>query len=111
MKTGFIKYFFAAAAVLAISACATSSSAFMPTMGKTGSASSGGGGVKSGGAVKVSDSPLYFGIGSGSSLSSAMNTAKLNAVKHAASDALGKASSMANREVLEDKVYDIRCVS
>lgn len=54
---------------------------------------------------KVSDSPLYYGSGEGSTQSAAINSAKLNAVKKAVNDALGVASSMANREVLEDKVY------
>ncbi len=56
-------------------------------------------------AVKVSDSPMYYGTGSGSSQSAAINAAKLAAVKKAVNDVLGIASSMANREVLEEKVY------
>ncbi len=56
-------------------------------------------------ASKVSDSPLYYGTGSGSSQSAAINAAKLDAVKKAVNDVLGVASSMANREALENKVY------
>ncbi len=83
--------------VIFLGACATTSEG-----GPGGSVSGSGGAGK---AEKISDSPLYFGTGTGNSQSAALNSAKLNAVKKAVIDALGKASSLANRENLEDKVY------
>lgn len=83
--------------VIFLGACATTSEG-----GPGGSVSGSGGAGK---AERISDSPLYFGTGTGNSQSAALNSAKLNAVKKAVIDALGKASSLANRENLEDKVY------
>ncbi|MCD6397812.1 MAG: hypothetical protein J7L71_09755 [Spirochaetaceae bacterium] len=53
----------------------------------------------------VSASPVYYAAGSGTTQSAAFNEAKMNAVKKAASDALGIASSSANRDKLENKIY------
>jgi len=53
----------------------------------------------------LSASPVYYATGSASSQSAAFNDAKMNAVKKAASDALGIASSAANRDKLESKIY------
>ncbi len=81
----------AAALIIFISACAT-----VP---------SGGVNTSAGGSESISASPMYYGSGEGSTQSGAINSAKLNAVKKAVADALGTASSTANREVLEDKIY------
>lgn len=53
----------------------------------------------------LSASPVYYATGSGSSQSAAFNDAKMNAVKKAASDALGIASAAANRDKLMSKIY------
>jgi len=53
----------------------------------------------------VSASPVYYATGSGTTQSAAFNDAKMNAVKKAASDVLGIASSSANRDKLENKIY------
>ncbi|MDA3939451.1 MAG: hypothetical protein PF693_09105 [Spirochaetia bacterium] len=53
----------------------------------------------------LSASPVYYATGSGSSQSSSFNDAKMNAVQKAASDALGIAASLANRDKLESKIY------
>jgi len=53
----------------------------------------------------LSASPVYYATGSASSQSASFNDAKMNAVKKAASDALGIASSSANRDKLESKIY------
>lgn len=53
----------------------------------------------------ISASPVYYATGTGTTQSAAFNTAKLNAVKKAASDALGIASAAANRDKLESKIY------
>jgi len=53
----------------------------------------------------LSASPVYYATGTASSQSAAFNDAKMNAVKKAASDALGIASSAANRDKLESKIY------
>jgi len=53
----------------------------------------------------VSASPVYYAAGSGATQSAAFNNAKMNAVKKAASDALGIASASANRDKLENKIY------
>ena len=53
----------------------------------------------------LSASPVYYATGTGTTQSAAFNTAKLNAVKKAASDALGIASAAANRDKLESKIY------
>ena len=66
-------------------------------------------GVSSSGAGEaesaLSASPVYYATGTGTTQSAAFNTAKLNAVKKAASDALGIASAAANRDKLESKIY------
>lgn len=56
-------------------------------------------------AVVPTASPVYYASGSGATQSAAFNDAKLNAVKKAASDALGIASASANRDKLESKIY------
>lgn len=61
--------------------------------------------VKADSAPVLSASPVYYATGSGSSQSAAFNDAKMNAVKKAASDALGIASSAVNRDKLESKIY------
>ncbi len=86
------------AAVLIMSAvfstgCATTSGA--------GSAGSSG----KGGPKKVSASPLYYGTGTGNTLSAALNNAKLHAVQDAVQDALGEAPAAANRTKLENDIY------
>lgn len=53
----------------------------------------------------LSESPVYYATGSGDSQSAAFNDAKMNAFKKAATDALGIASSAANRDKLESKIY------
>ncbi len=55
--------------------------------------------------TSVSDAPMYYGSGEGTTLSGALNSAKLQAVKKAVQDALGKAPVTANREKLENEVY------
>ncbi len=53
----------------------------------------------------LSASPVYYATGTAGSQSAAFNDAKMNAVKKAATDALGIASSAANRDKLESKIY------
>lgn len=53
----------------------------------------------------LSASPVYYATGNGATQSAAFNDAKLNAVKKAASDALGIASAAVNRDKLESKIY------
>ncbi len=53
----------------------------------------------------LSSTPVYYATGTGTTQSGAFNNAKLNAVKKAASDALGIASAAANRDKLESKIY------
>ena len=53
----------------------------------------------------VSASPVYYAAGTGTNQSAAFNDAKMNAVKKAASDALGIASASANRDKLDSKIY------
>jgi hypothetical protein len=53
----------------------------------------------------LSASPVYYATGTADSQSAAYNDAKMNAVKKAASDALGIASAAANRDKLESKIY------
>lgn len=53
----------------------------------------------------LSTSPVYYATGNGATQSAAFNDAKMNAVKKAASDALGIASSAVNRDKLESKIY------
>ena len=82
-------------------------SIFISCASTGGSVSSGGSSVKTSadaGPV-LSASPVYYATGSASSQSAAFNDAKMNAVKKAAADALGIASSAANRDKLESKIY------
>ncbi|MCK5675253.1 MAG: hypothetical protein KAH95_17865 [Spirochaetales bacterium] len=82
-------------------------SIFVSCASTGGSASSGDPSVKSAvdaGPV-LSASPVYYATGSAGSQSAAFNEAKMNAVKKAATDALGIASSAANRNKLESKIY------
>ncbi len=53
----------------------------------------------------VSDAPMYYGTGSGSTVSGALKSAKLQAVKGAVLDILGEAAAAANKDKLETEVY------
>lgn len=83
--------------LLFFSSCATS-----PSMAGTSSFPSKG----TAAAAKVSGSPVYYGAGEGSSMTRALNSAKLTAVKKAVVDALGKASSLVNKEKLQNNIYE-----
>jgi len=82
--------------LLFISGCATS-----PSMAGTSSSPSKG----TAATAKVSGSPVYYGTGEGSSLTRALNNAKLAAVEKAVVDALGKAASLGNKEKLQKNIY------
>ena len=62
---------------------------------------SSGGAAKAPAAAKVSATPVYYGRGTGSSASAAINAAKIAALRKAASDAVGIASAAANRDKLD----------
>ena len=47
------------------------------------------------------DSPMYYGTGSGSSQTAAMNRAKLNAVRKAVQDAVGAPTALAKQDQIE----------
>jgi len=49
----------------------------------------------------VSENPMYYGTGSGSSQTAAMNTAKMNAVRKAVQDAVGVPTAMAKQSQIE----------
>ncbi len=72
------------------------------------SAPSAGGGGQPAGAGKAAqpspeptNSPMYYGTGSGSSQTAAMNSAKLNAVRKAVQDAVGAPTALAKQEQIE----------
>lgn len=49
--------------------------------------------------------PLYYGYGSGSSVTAALNSAKQDVLRQVVPDLIGAASAAANRETLERQIY------
>ncbi len=69
--------------------------------------STGGGGQTAGGgkaaqpSAEPTNSPMYYGTGSGSSQTAAMNSAKLNAVRKAVQDAVGAPTALAKKDQID----------
>ncbi len=83
------------ALIMVLSGCATA-----------GPASSGGSGAgASAEAAKPTTAPVYYGSGSGSSQTDAMNKAKMAAVRKAAQDAVGIAAAAAKKNEMEEALF------
>jgi hypothetical protein len=76
--------------------CVSSGNPGSPSMGNSG---------RSEADSIISASPVYYATGSGDTQSAAFNDAKMNAVIMAVNDALGIASSAANKAKLESSIY------
>src|SRR6056297_803114 len=71
--------------------CATA-----PSTGGSGQAATGGKAAQA--SPEPTDSPMYYGSGSGSSQTAAMNSAKINAVRKAVQDAVGIPTALAKQD-------------
>ncbi len=80
--------------VAGLMACATA-----PSTGGRGRASEGGAAAQP--SPEPTNSPMYYGTGSGSSQTAAMNIAKMNAVKKAVQDAVGAPTALAKKGQIE----------
>lgn len=98
MRNG--KRFVTAAGLLAL--------AFMMVLSgcvSSGGAPSGAAGGSGAAAAKPTTAPVYFGTGSGSSQTDAMNKAKMAAVRKAAQDAVGIAAAAAKKNEMEEALF------
>ncbi len=80
--------------IIGLASCATA-----PSTGGGGQAA--GGGEAAQPSAEPTDSPMYYGSGSGSSQTTAMNRAKLNAVRKAVQDAVGAPTALAKKDQID----------